>query len=149
MKHTVTLLTLFLGIMFVCVGVCVEPSFVAAQGGSGSATGQVPGPNGFTGTIPAGGKIPNPLNSNASSITDFIKIVLKDVVMPLAVTVVVFFVIYAGYLFVTARGSETQISHAKAVLLYTLIGAAILLGASVIADAVKNTLCQIVNVAGC
>lgn len=149
MKHTIISLTSLLVIVFVCVGVCMGPLVAAAQLGPGSATGQIPGPNGPTGTIPANGKIPNPLNSNASDITSFIKIVLQNVVMPIGVVVVVLCIIYSGYLFVTARGNEKQIEHAKMTLLYTLIGAAILLGAIVIADAVKGTLCQIVRFAGC
>lgn len=124
----------------------VAPTFVGAQ-----LQGPVPGePSPPTGQVPASnGQIPNPLNSNATDINSFIKIVLQKIVLPLGVMLAVFFIIYSGYLFVTARGDVKQIGLAKTTLFYTLIGAAILLGATVITNAVQGTLCQIVKTVGC
>jgi TrbC/VIRB2 pilin len=52
---------------------------------------------------------------------------------------IVVMVVYDGYLFVVARGNETKISEARQALLYTIIGALILLGAQAIADGIKDT----------
>ncbi|MEK7606135.1 MAG: hypothetical protein AAB458_00870 [Patescibacteria group bacterium] len=57
--------------------------------------------------------------------------------------VAVFFIIYSGFLFVKARGNEEALKSAKKTLLYTLIGTAVLLGATVLANVIKGTLDQI------
>jgi hypothetical protein len=53
--------------------------------------------------------------------------------------VVVFFIIYSGYKFVTARGNQAEVTKAKDIFFATVIGGAILLGADVIATVVVNT----------
>ena len=53
---------------------------------------------------------------------------------------IVMFIIYAGFLFVTAQGNQAQVSKAKSTLFYTLIGAAVLIGARIIADAIKTSI---------
>lgn len=88
-------------------------------------------------------RLPNPLANNVTSIYDFVQAVLGNIVLPIGSIVVVFFIIYAGYLFVTAGGNESQLEKAKHTLLWVLVGAAILLGSWAIALAVKGTLCQI------
>ncbi len=49
-------------------------------------------------------------------------------------------IIYCGFLFVTARGNETKINHAKDVLFATIIGAAIILGAFLISEVIGSTI---------
>lgn len=88
-------------------------------------------------------KLPNPLVSGVDSIYELVVLVLEKVVLPLGSVVIVFMIIYSGFLFVTARGNPDKISDAKRMLLYVLIGAAILLGSIVIAQAINGTLCQI------
>lgn len=90
--------------------------------------------------------LPNPLASNITSISKFVEAILTHVVLPIGSVVVVFFIIYSGYLFVTAGGNESKLEKAKHTFLWVLIGAAILLGAWAIALAVKATLCQIAPV---
>jgi hypothetical protein len=65
---------------------------------------------------------------------------LLDIVMTVGIPVVAIFIIYAGFLFVKARGNEKDLQTAKDALLYALIGAAILLGAYVIAQAIQGTI---------
>jgi hypothetical protein len=89
------------------------------------------------------GTLPNPLANNVTSIFDFVRDVLGNIVLPIGSIVVVFFIIYAGYLFVTAGGNEKKLETAKKTLLWVLIGSAVLLGSWAIALAVKGTLCQI------
>ncbi len=85
---------------------------------------------------PSGYTIDNPLKSND------VKGILMDV-MKLVATVgaiiVVFFIIYSGYKFVTARGDPGKIEEAKKTFYATVIGGAILLGADIIANIVVNT----------
>jgi mannose/fructose/N-acetylgalactosamine-specific phosphotransferase system component IID len=85
---------------------------------------------------PASETIQNPLGSN-----DVWALLGKimDLVIKVGSVVVVFFVIYSGYKFVAARGNETKIDDAKNTFYATIIGAAILLGADVIANLVVNT----------
>ena len=87
--------------------------------------------------------LPSPLVTNIDSVSEFVEAILTNIVLPIGAVVVVFFIIYSGYLFVKAGGNEDKITHAKHTFLYVLIGAAILLGAWAIAKAVQTTLCQI------
>ena len=88
------------------------------------------------------GTLCNPF-SGGNSLIDFINTVISNIVLPIGAVVSVFFLIYSGFLFVTAQGSEDKLKTAKTTLLYTIIGIAILLGALVISAAIKGTLCQI------
>jgi len=87
--------------------------------------------------------IPNPLKSGTDSLQDFIMTVIRDVVIPIGGVVAVFFIVYSGFLFVTARGSEDKLKTAKRALLYSVIGTAILLGAWVIAEVIASTINQL------
>ena len=51
---------------------------------------------------------------------------------------VVVFMVIAGFLFVTARGNEEQLARAKTMFFWTVIGAAIIVGAKIIAEAIAN-----------
>lgn len=64
---------------------------------------------------------------------------ILDVLLILAVPVVIFFIIYAGFLYVTAQGNSSKISEANRALLYALIGGVIILGARVIGGIVQST----------
>jgi hypothetical protein len=82
------------------------------------------------------GKITNPIN--ASSIDVFIKTILQGV-LKIGIPIIALAIIYCGFLFVAARGNSEKITKAKDALLYTLIGAAILLGAWAIAQLISTT----------
>ncbi len=102
------------------------------------------------GTTNSSTRLPNPLASGVDSIYELVVLVLERVVLPLGSVVIVFMIIYSGFLFVTARGNPDKISDARRMLLYVLIGAAILLGSVVIAQAINGTLCQIApSLPGC
>ncbi len=88
-----------------------------------------------------GGKICNPLNGNGDLFT-FLNNILAGV-MKLGAIACIIAIIYAGFLFVTAAGDEGKIKTAKLVLLYTVIGAAILLGAKVISTVIQTTVTNI------
>ncbi|MDO8510439.1 MAG: hypothetical protein Q7S15_02335 [bacterium] len=82
--------------------------------------------------------ITNPLKSKINNIPAFLNELL-DIAIMLAVPVAVMAIIYAGFLYVTARGNVTKISDAHRTLLYTVIGVAVLFGAKIIAAVVSNT----------
>jgi len=82
--------------------------------------------------------IKNPLGSTNSLFGFLDKII--DALLQLGAVVAAVAVIYAGFMFVTAQGDEGKIKTAKATLLYTVIGLAILLGARVIASVIENTI---------
>lgn len=83
-------------------------------------------------------KIKNPFKSN--SVEGLLKAIVNEILIPIGSIVAAIMVIYAGFLFVTARGDAGQIKTAKQALLYAVIGAAILLGAWVIINAISATI---------
>lgn len=87
------------------------------------------------GCFPALAQLTNVVESK--TFDQFFERMLK-IVEVIGTVVVAFFIIWAGFLFVSARGSEEQVTKAKSVFIWTVVGAAILMGASVIARAVIN-----------
>jgi amino acid transporter len=88
-------------------------------------------------------KLDNPLAFNITSITDFLRVILENIVMPIAAVVVVVLIIYTGFLFVIARGNEKKLEEAKQSLKNVIIGTVILFGSVAISYAIGNTICQI------
>ena len=82
----------------------------------------------------------NPIKQ--TDIYGFIKTVL-DFVVKIGAVVVVFYIIYSGFLFVTAQGNEDSISKAKKSFMWTVIGGLILLGAMTLSGVVCNTAQQL------
>lgn len=82
------------------------------------------------------GQVCNPIN--ADTINGFIKQVLEGV-LTIGIPIVALAIIYSGFLFVSARGKPEELKKAKDALLYTLIGAAILLGSWAIAQLISDT----------
>lgn len=85
----------------------------------------------------SGPTIKNPLNSD--SVSDILTNLMK-IVVTIGTIVVVFFIIYSGFMFVTAGGDTGKVTKAKDMFFATIIGGAILLGADVIATVVVNTI---------
>ena len=85
--------------------------------------------------------IPNPLGET-STLAGFVTLLL-DTVFPIASIASVFFMIYAGFLMVTASGNEEKLGKAKTTFLWTVIGIAILLGAKVISAVICGTINQL------
>ena len=71
--------------------------------------------------------------------------VLLDIVMVFAVPIIVFFIIYAGFLYVTARGDAGKIQQAHQALLYAVLGGLLILGANVLIDVVQGTVDSVMN----
>ncbi|MCI0542171.1 hypothetical protein L0Y69_00230, partial [bacterium] len=50
------------------------------------------------------------------------------------------FLIYSGFLFLTAQGDTTQLTKAKTSFVWAAIGTAVLLGAWALAEAIRGTI---------
>ncbi len=85
---------------------------------------------------PAGGKICPPINQ--TNLNDFIKTLLEGA-LKVGIPIIALAIIYCGFLFVSARGNSEKLGKAKSSLMYTLIGAAILLGSWAIAITISET----------
>lgn len=83
------------------------------------------------------GELCNPLQS--ATITDFLLKII-DVILIFAQPLIVLFIMYAGYLYVTARGEDAQITTARSALLWAVIGGVIILGARLILAVIKGTI---------
>lgn len=113
-------------------------------GGPGGGTGNGNGTDSTSG-ITLDFELKNPLaGSGVNTINDFVKRLL-DIVLTIGVPVVAVFIILAGFKFVTARGNPSEIAKAKENLLYVMIGAAVLLGAWVLANALGETVNELVT----
>jgi hypothetical protein len=86
---------------------------------------------------PTKGMICNPI-TNATSIPGLIETILKGV-LAIGTPVVVLAIIYCGFLFVKAQGKPEEITKAKDALLWTIVGAAILLGSWALAQMISST----------
>ena len=84
----------------------------------------------------AGLEITNPIGS--STFTQFLGTLL-DIIVIIAIPIVILAIIYVGFLFVTAQGNEDKISKAKKAIIWTLLGALLILGARVVATAIEGT----------
>lgn len=83
--------------------------------------------------------IANPLEgSGITSIGGLLEVIISGVTY-VAIPVIVLAFIWAGFKFVSAQGNSSEISKARSVFLYTLAGAAIILGSNVILEVVVNT----------
>ena len=91
-----------------------------------------PSPGGNPGTT-----LVNPLGAN-SNLTTLLTSILKFVVR-IGAIVVILMLVYVGYLFVVAQGEPGKITDARRALLWTIVGALILLGAQVIATGIQAT----------
>jgi len=80
----------------------------------------------------------NPLG-NTTTLPALIKTILTGV-LTIGIPIAALAIIYCGFLFVFARGNSEKLSKAKDALLYTIIGAAILLGAWAIATMISSTI---------
>ncbi len=83
------------------------------------------------------GKICNPI-APINTIQEFIQIFLQGV-LRIGIPILALAIIYCGFLFVQAQGKPDELTKAKDTLLYTLIGAAILLGSWAIAILISET----------
>lgn len=151
MKH-------FFGIIVLTFLVFSIAGSVFAQGwDSGSAGGESNFDNSSAGgesnwdTTSTGGEvksspiiIDNPIK--ATSITGLFEAII-DIMLVFAIPLIAFFIIYAGFMYVTSRGNEEAIRTAHMALLYALIGGVLILGAKVLITVIGGTVDDVRNAA--
>jgi Type IV secretion system pilin len=129
-------------------GTTVTPGTTAAPAGGGGFGTPTGAPASGVGvpqstTQPAKqGKLPVLSNPLFSSSVEEIITTIVDIAMNLGIALAIIMLIYAGFRFVWARGNASELDDAKHLLLYIIIGLAVLISAKAIVGIVKNTLIQ-------
>ncbi len=150
-------MTAVIGIGFLTVGASDVYSQPASGGTVQNPGGTVQNPGGTVqnpgGTVQnPGGTVQNPgAPAGGTSVLNPLKVTtlegfllaIIDILLIFAIPIMVFFIIFAGFKLVTARGNEEQISSARTMLTWAIIGAVIIIGARAIVDIVKNTITAI------
>lgn len=114
---------------------CINtPHSTGGSGGGGTGGSGGGGTGGSGGCAP--GQLCNPLQS--TTIEAFLLKII-DIILIFALPVIIFFIIYSGFLFVTARGNESKITEARTALTWALIGGVVILGARVIITVIQGT----------
>lgn len=86
--------------------------------------------------------IDNPLGDELKDIPSFIEAII-NIILIIGVPIVTLAIIYSGFLFVSAAGNPEKLKNAKTTFIYTIIGAALLLGAFVLSKAIVTTVEEI------
>jgi hypothetical protein len=101
----------------------------------------------FAGIIPAVAfgavssvTLPNP--TKVPTLYDFVREILT-IVVKIGIPIATIFIIWSGFLFLTAQGDETQLKKAKQSFVWACVGTAVLLGAWLLATAIKSTIDQL------
>lgn len=84
-----------------------------------------------------GGVLENPLKADS---IEALLLVLVDGVVQLGAIVVVLALVWAGFQFAAAQGNQEKLQGARSTLVWTVVGAAILLGAKVIVEVIEATI---------
>lgn len=116
---------------------------VAAPAPSGNGGVAAPAPSGNGGVQAPAPAAPgrseplrNPL-SRISTIPDLLSAILT-VVIVIAIPIIILFIMLAGFKYVTANGNTGQVKEASTALLYAVIGGVMIIGATAIAQIIKN-----------
>ncbi len=83
-------------------------------------------------------KLDDPLGESVS--IEGLLLKLFEIILYVGIPVIAFFLIWSGFMFISAQGNPEKIETAKSRLLYTIIGAILLLGAWTISQAIKGTI---------
>ena len=133
----------FSKIYYLAVVYLLFPLFLLAQnttgGNDGSGANVTGGNTGSNnpGTGVGSGRLENPLENQ--TLMGLLMDIL-DVIMVFAVPIIVFFIIYAGFLYVTAQGNEETVKKAHRALLYSVVGGVIILGAQLLLSVISGTI---------
>jgi hypothetical protein len=116
------------------------------QPGTGAPNPQQPGTGAPNPQQPGTG-VPNYLDPKIDNICKLVNAVL-NVIAEIGAIVGVLFIIWSGFLFIKAQGNVTEIQRAKRTFYTTIVGLAILLGATVITKIIFNTIQNITSEEG-
>lgn len=84
---------------------------------------------------PPSGSISNPIQ--AKTFGELVQAIAKAITA-IGIPLVAIFLVWSGFLFVTARGNEQQLVRAKTTFFWALVGGAVVIGAWAIATAIVN-----------
>ncbi len=129
-------------VFFMSLSVQVVHAIAPQQAGGSTGGSQATGNTAPTQTI--GGGIENPFKkSGVDTLQELFQLILDDIVIPIGGVLCVLAFIYSGFTYVMARGDKTKIEEAHRNLLYSAIGTAVLLGATVISKVITATVDQL------
>lgn len=117
-----------------------QPSAIGGESGNTSVGGSGNVSIGGSGNTSVNGgsmSLTNPLK--ATTISGFLLAVI-DVILVFALPLIVLYIMYAGFLYVTARGEPGQITTARSALLWAIVGGVIVLGAKLIVSVIQGTI---------
>lgn len=86
-------------------------------------------------------KLDNP-TPGITTLYDFVKEILT-IIVKIGIPIATIFIIWSGFLFLTAQGDEAQLKKAKHSFVWACVGTAVLLGAWLLATAIKGTVDQL------
>ena len=84
---------------------------------------------------------------NILSFPDLQTFVVKmlQVFVTISLPIIGFFIVFVGFKFVAAQGNESKLKTAKENFMYVIIGAALILGAWVLATLIGSTISQLAS----
>ncbi len=133
MKKYIVILSIFITLLFIAT----IPVSAHVKGTPTKTDGTVKGTP-TTNPVADPEKLDDPLGEGVS--LEGLLLKLFDIILYVGVPVVAFFLIWSGFMFITAQGNPEKLTIARSRLLYTIIGAVLLLGAWTISQAIKGTL---------
>ncbi len=68
---------------------------------------------------------------------------ILDILVLIGTPIAAIFIMYAGFMYVTAKGDATQVKNATEALKWAVVGTAVLIGASVISGLIAGTIGQL------
>jgi hypothetical protein len=81
--------------------------------------------------------IQNPIGPD--TLIEFVEAIL-GIIIQIGIPVLVVMIVYVGFKFVMAQGNDGKLAEAKTAFYWTIIGAAIVLGAFVISTVIQTTI---------
>lgn len=138
-KKTKNILNCF--VLVITITLFVAPYFsLADEGTAGGDEGRAGGGTNITIEINNPFKCAGQANC---TVYELIRTIVNDILLPIGGVLAVLMIMYAGFMYVTAKGDPGKIKAAHDALLWAVIGAAILLGAWVISEAIRGTINQL------
>lgn len=64
---------------------------------------------------------------------------ILDILLTFALPIILFFIVYSGFKFVTAQGNATKVGEARSAFMWAVVGGVIILGANVLVGVIKET----------
>ncbi len=136
MTHSVKALHIFVIVAILCA--LFTPFLALAQG----ATFQ-PGGTGSSSGCTGNNCLQNPLQGSGTNNIFQLLAKILDIVIKLGIPIAVLFIVWAGFKFVTAQGSEDKLKEAKKNLAYTLLGIAIFIASALLVKIIEGTLTRL------